>query len=151
MECVSQCPDGTYINYEMNVCDLCDTKKCIQCIKEPTMCIKCSNSLALDTSNFNCKSCCKQDIITESCCECPLQFSGFCQNSNFSQYKKLEIINLNLKIKIETFPLLNFIFLFVVIIVFIVSIIFFRFNKKINRKFDSVEYSYLNINDDNIS
>jgi hypothetical protein len=154
IECISECPDGTYFNHLLNACDLCDGIKCDQCIKEPYMCIKCSNSLALDTTTFSCKTCCnlniKEKITPGDCCQCPLNFNGFCLNFNFTQNEKLNFLNLNSEIKSDRWSFLIFIFLFLVIIVFTISIIFFRSYKKFDQKFNSIEYSYLNSNDDNI-
>jgi hypothetical protein len=155
MECVSDCPDGTYFNDLLNICSLCDTKNCINCIKEPAMCIKCGDNFALDTATFACKQCCRNTIgHNDHCCQCPQRFNGFCLDSNCTR-NELDFLslklNLNLEIKYDAWSFLIFIFFLIVLILFTVSVIFFRSFRKFDQKFNSIEYSYLKVNDDNIN
>jgi hypothetical protein len=52
-------------------------------LKRPLLAL---NPMALDVSTFTCKPCCTRSIhgrvSTVSCCNCPLEFNGFCSNNN---------------------------------------------------------------------
>jgi len=148
--CLSLCPGGTYYDSISNECAICDSDKCVECIKTSTSCTKCRNPMALDVSTFTCKPCCTRSIhgkvSTVSCCNCPLEFNGFCSNNNqttgdFStsgdNYQK------DLKTHSKPFYVLSFSLFIIAFVLLIFSFILLK-NFFVKRKqYGSVLYSAL--------
>ena len=85
---MSQCPGGTYYDYTLNECTICNGDLCNECVKTASTCTRCNSPLALDASSFTCRPCCSRSIhgkvSATTCCDCPTFYNGYCAYKNHS-------------------------------------------------------------------
>jgi hypothetical protein len=151
-KCLSQCPEGTYYETALNECTICNSDKCIECIKTATTCTKCADPLALDIKSFTCKPCCSRSIHGTvsliSCCNCPAQFNGYCSQidetlSKFTTTNNNLDLNANKTHNSASYYVFAVMLIIVVFFLIIASVLSIRPLLAKRREFGSVLYTSL--------
>ena len=145
--CTSLCPDGTYYDSISNECAVCDSEKCLECIKTSTTCTKCKITSALDISTFTCKPCCSRYIHGKvspvSCCNCPVEFNGYCLNNNQTSGKIEFNGSVDSKKYSKSIYILSFFLIILAFVLLVFSCIMMKSFFVKRKKYGSVLYSAL--------